>query len=243
MLKTQRHDAILRRLDADGAVVVTALAEALHVDPVTVRRDLAELEHHGRIRRVHGGAVAREAAAASGGSSEQSPRIAEAAARAIPDGSVVFIGPGTLAAEIVPYLQPYAHLTVITNALDVAWSLARQRQHTLHVIGGQVGAGHGIFGDPEPLRRIRADIVILEADGLDAERGLTHDDRETATMARALFALGAQMVVLIPPERLGRAGALFIAPASEIDVMITGREADTPAIWDLSELGIRMVLT
>ncbi|MCU0522141.1 MAG: DeoR/GlpR family DNA-binding transcription regulator [Anaerolineae bacterium] len=243
MLKSQRHDAILRQLDADGAVVVAALAEVLRVDPVTVRRDLAELEQQARLRRVHGGAVAREAAATFGDSSEQSRRIAEAAARAIPDGSVVFIGPGTLAAEIVPYLQSHAHLTVVTNALDVAYNLARQRQHTLHVIGGQLGAGHGIYSDPEALRRIRADNVILEADGLDAERGLTHDDQEAAAMTRALFALGAQTIVLIAPERLGRAGALFVAPASEIDVLITGRAADAPAIWDLSELGIRMVLT
>jgi DeoR/GlpR family transcriptional regulator of sugar metabolism len=243
LLKSQRQEKILRQVQDDGMVIVAALAAALQVDAATVRRDLAELENQGRLLRVHGGAVARHTAGSGGDGSELSRRIAEAAARAIPDNSVVFIGPGTLAAEIVPHLQPYAHLTVITNALDVAWSVAHQHQHTLHVIGGQAGAGFSIFGDTEALRRIRADLVILEADGLDAERGLTHDDRETAAMARALFALSAQVLVLIAPERLGRAGALFIAPAEEIDVLITGREADTPAIWDLSELGIRVVLT
>ena len=145
--------------------------------------------------------------------------------------------------EIVPFLQRYTHLTVITNALAVAWGVAHQHQHTLHIVGGQVGVDLGVFGDPEALRRIHADRMILEAGGLDAERGFTHDDRETAAMARAIVALGAEVIALVAPERLGRAGALVVAPASEIDVLITAREADTAAMWDLSELGVRVILT
>ena len=32
-------------------------------------------------------------------------------------------------------------------------------------------------------------------------------------------------------------------PAGEVDILITGREAANPPLWDLSELGIRVVLT
>jgi len=243
MLKSQRHDVILHQLQASGAVLVTALADELSVDPVTIRRDLAQLEKLGKLHRVHGGAVARQPVAGHASAPDPVGRIAGAAARAIPDGSVVFMGPGALTAEIVPFLRPYAHLTVVTNALAIAWGVAHQRQHTLHIIGGQVGAGFGMFGDTEALRRIRTARVILEASGLDAEHGFTHDDRETADMARTVFALGAEVIVLVDPERLGRAGALFVAPASEIDVLITAREADTASLWDLSELGVRVVLT
>lgn len=243
MLKSQRHLVILDRLQRDGVVRVTELANVLNVDPVTVRRDLAQLERESKLQRVHGGAVIREGEVTPTSASGLSRRIAEAAARLIPEGSVLFLGPGTLTNDVVPFLQGHSELTIITNALNAAWSLARQRHHTLHVIGGQVGADYGIYGDPEMLRRVRADYVILEADGLDAERGLTHDEREATTIIRTLFSLGAQIIILISPERLGRAGALFIAPASEIDVLITGREADDSPLWDLSELGVRIVLT
>jgi len=244
MLKSQRQQIILEQLRSEGAVRVSALAEAMDVDPVTVRRDLAELERYGRLRRVHGGAVAHEVVPGLGaGADGVARRIAEAAAKFVPEGSVLFLGPGSLTSEVVPFLQTHTHLTVITNALNAAWSIAQHGRHTLHVIGGQVGSDFGIYGDPEPLRRIRADYVILEATGLDAERGLTHDDREVASSCRALVSLGAQIIAMMSPERVGRAGALFIAPAGEIDVLITGREADTPALWDLSELGVRIVLT
>lgn len=243
MLKSERQRWIVERLQAEGVVRVSELAETLDVNPVTVRRDLTQLEDEGQLRRVHGGAVIRESGAVRTRPSGLSRRIAEATAKFIPEESVLFLGPGTLTTEVVPFLQAHAHLTVITNALDAAWSLARQQRHTLHMIGGQVGAGYGVFGDPERLRRIRADYVVLEADGLDAERGFTHDDRETAAMARSLFSLSAQKIVLIAPDRLGRAGALFIAPAGEIDVVVTGREADNARLWDLSEVGVRIVLT
>ena len=233
---------VLEKLQADGVVRVTDLADRMRVNPVTVRRDLEQLAQEGRLQRVHGGAVIREGAPPQSQSSGISRRITEAAAKFIPDESVVFLGPGTLTAEVVPFLQSYAHLTIITNALNAAWSLARQRQHTLHVIGGQVGNDYGIYSDPDRLRRVRAERIVIEASGLDAERGLTHDDREAAGTMRELFSLGSQVIVLICPERLGKAGALFVAPAGEVDILITGREADNPPLWDLSELGIRVVL-
>jgi DeoR/GlpR family transcriptional regulator of sugar metabolism len=243
MLKSQRHLLILKILQQEGAVRVSEFAERIGVDPVTIRRDLAELESENRLRRVHGGAVLWEGSDVLSAAPGLTRRIAEAAARIIPDRAVLFLGPGTLTNEVVPFLQAHSELTVITNALDAAWSLARQHRHTLHVIGGQVNESYGIYGDLEMLRRIRADYILLDAHGLDAERGLTHDDRGAAALTRELFSLGSEIVLLINPERLGGVGALFIAPADEIDVLITGREADDSHLWDLSELGIRIVLT
>ncbi len=249
MFKNERQSLIVQQLQATGSVSVAELARTFNVDPVTIRRDLAWLEQTGRLHRVHGGALLRlgdapepQTTGADAGHSIER-RIAEAAARFVPDQSVVFLGPGPLTAEMVPFLGQHTHLTIITNALNVAWRVARQHRHTLHLIGGQAAADDGLYGDDEALRRVRADMVVFEAGGLDAERGLTHERRDYAAMARALFTLSSQMVALVPPERLGRVGAIFIAPAGEVDVVITGREAPNPPLWDLSELGVRIVLT
>ncbi|MBN1486586.1 MAG: DeoR/GlpR transcriptional regulator, partial [Anaerolineae bacterium] len=114
--------------------------------------------------------------------------------------------------------------------------------HTLHIIGGQVAEDCGIYGNQEAFTPLRADWVILEAAGLDAESGVTHDHRDYAEMARRLFGLGAQVMVLLSPRRVGRSGALYIAPADAVDVLVTGREAPDPPLWYLSELGVRIVL-
>lgn len=53
-----RQAAIERELEISGAVEVQSLAKSLAVSPITIRRDLTELERRGVARRVYGGAVA-----------------------------------------------------------------------------------------------------------------------------------------------------------------------------------------
>ena len=243
MLKRERHQFIQQKLSVTGVVRVTELANIMKVDPGTIRRDLTQLEREGKLHRVHGGAVIRDQIVVPDQPSNTGQGIAEAAAKFIPNGSVLYLGPGPLTTSIVPYLQQHTHLTIITNALNAAWSLCRPLTHTLHIIGGQVNADYGIYGDTEALRNMRVDWIILEAAGLDAEKGLTVENRGYADIARELFKLSAQTLIIIPAERIGRSGALFIAPASEVDIVITGRNAPNPPLWDLSELGIRIVLT
>jgi len=243
MYGSERRTFILKQLEESGSVRVAELAAALQVDLVTIRRDLAQLETEGRLERVHGGAIRKAVLEPPAQPTEQ--YIAEAAARFIPENSAVFLGPGTLTLALVPWLKERSHLTIITNALDIAWQVAHQRQHTLHLIGGQVQVeeDYSLYGDLAALEQIRADWVVLEAGGVDAERGVTHDHQRFAQMARQLFRLGAEILVLVLPERVGRAAAVFVAPAEEIDTLVTGRGAPSAPLWDLSELGMKVVLT
>ncbi|MFP4395763.1 MAG: DeoR/GlpR family DNA-binding transcription regulator [Anaerolineales bacterium] len=243
MLKRERQAIILHQLEDEGVVYVSQLAAELEVSPITIRRDLSQLEDEGQLRRVHGGALLREGASVGRLPSGLERRIAEAGTRLLSEKSVVFLGPGTITPEMAPFLREYPHLTIMTNALNVAWAVARQQTHPLHLIGGQVQADDGVYGDADALRGIRADWVVLEASGLDAARGLTHDQHYYAEMGRVLLSLRAQVMVLLRPEQVGGADALFIAPAEAVDVLVTGREAANAPLWDLSELGVRVVLT
>ncbi|WP_407359197.1 substrate-binding domain-containing protein [Microbacterium sp. LTA6] len=56
-LAPARHAHILAALVRDGIVRVSQLTEELGVAPVTLRRDLQQLEEEGHLERVHGGAV------------------------------------------------------------------------------------------------------------------------------------------------------------------------------------------
>lgn len=52
-----RRENILELLRRDGVIRVSELTAATGVTPVTIRRDIAQLEEEGIVRRVHGGAV------------------------------------------------------------------------------------------------------------------------------------------------------------------------------------------
>src|SRR4051794_8235030 len=81
-LAPARRAHVLSTLSRDGIVRVSQLIDELGVTPVTVRRDLAQMEDEGLLVRVHGGAVAanggggkpREAAQAD----DEIPAVTEA---------------------------------------------------------------------------------------------------------------------------------------------------------------------
>ncbi|WP_120338898.1 substrate-binding domain-containing protein [Cryobacterium soli] len=56
-LAARRRTHVLNALSRDGVVRVSELMDELGVAPVTLRRDLAQMEREGLLVRVHGGAV------------------------------------------------------------------------------------------------------------------------------------------------------------------------------------------
>ncbi len=242
LLPEERRARILRTLAAQGQVRVAALAEELGVHPVTVRRDLAALEAKGYLRRVHGGAVMRGAVEAKPPAEPIVQRIAQTAARFVPQGGVLCLGTGPISLEMLPYLEGHERLTVITNAVEVAWLLAKQHRHTIHLIGGQVAEDGGAYGGEAALEGLRADLAVVEGAALEFIQGLTHDDARYAAMARAFLSIARRRLAVVHPAKVGRSGAIVIAPAEELDMLVTGREADNAPLWDLSEVGLRIVL-
>lgn len=62
MMLTQRQRSILDTLTQHDSVSISDLAQTLQVSPMTVHRDLDQLERAGRLRKVRGGALPAEPA-------------------------------------------------------------------------------------------------------------------------------------------------------------------------------------
>lgn len=246
-LTAERRDAIVALVARQRAVRVAELATHFGVDVSTIRRDLQRLDEQGKLQRVHGGAVASEDRSTLGGVVvlEQEMRIGRAVADMVDDGETIFLGPGTLALQVARSLVLVPQLTIVTNGLQVAHWVAANTAHTLIVTGGQAeGVDGGLVGHltRAALSSLRADRVILELSGVSAVGGLTDDDLAQAEIAQMLLEIGAEVIALVPVERVGRVAAAFIAPITEADVVVTGREAPSAFLWDLSESGVKVVL-
>src|SRR6478609_9579788 len=89
-LGAERRAYVLAALGRDGVVRISQLIDELGVAPVTLRRDLAQMEQEGLLVRVHGGAVPTGDAVSTG---------------AIPDSGAI-VAAGSIAV-LVPSLNYY----------------------------------------------------------------------------------------------------------------------------------------
>jgi len=248
-LTSERRDAIADLVAQRGAAQVSELAERFEVSPATVRRDLERLQERGALERVHGGAVSIQEEISHQDSSKSPPpyatRIGRAVVDMIDEGETIFLGPGTLSLEVGRNLADHPRVTVITNGLEVAYWLASHTSHRLIVTGGQSeGPDLALVGGVarDALSSLRADRVIVELGGVSAVEGLTEDSLSQAEITRMLMEAGTTIIALVPPERVGRVAAAPVAPTTSADIVVTGREAPSAYLWDLSEVGVEIVL-
>lgn len=248
MLSAERRQAISKLVAQSGVVNVVDLARRFEVSASTIRRDLGQLERKDLIHRIHGGAIATTASRTAPSVEYVAGRIGRAAAARVRANETIFLGPGRLTLEtakaLVSVLPAQTQATVVTNGLEIAHWLADNSTLSIILTGGTVGRPRNGLGGPlaaHALLSLRADRVFVQAAGISPDQGVMGTDLEQAELCRELISTAGETIVLASPERIGRAGGVWIGPASDVDVIITGRDASDAALWDFSQMGVTIV--
>jgi DeoR/GlpR family transcriptional regulator of sugar metabolism len=249
MLTQQRKSHILAVLRRDGQVVAKQLSAELSLSEDTIRRDLRELAHEGRLQRVHGGALPASAALADFSRRQQvvpdeKVAIGRAAAALVQPGQVVFIDGGTTAVQLARHLDPQLRATVVTHSPSIAVELVSHTGVDVVMIGGRLFK-HSIVnvgaGAADEIKRIRADIYFIGVTGIHPEAGLSTGDLEEANIKRALMAASAETVVLASSEKLGGASTYVIAPIGDISTLVVTDKVPNAILKPYKKLGIAIV--
>ena len=183
ILKSERKQLILERIQAQQYVRLEELVEILETSESTVRRDLDELENEGKLRRVHGGAEStgnlqlEESILEKSVKNVQEKReIAERAVQLIGDGDVIFLDAGTTTGLLIDYLHQ-ENLTVVTNSVHHAVKLVERKIKTI-IIGGFVkqstDASVGAVAIDQ-IRQLNFDKAFLGMNGIDKHYLTTPD--------------------------------------------------------------------
>jgi DeoR family fructose operon transcriptional repressor len=253
MYAEERQDRVVALLERTGRVAVVGLAREFDVTTETVRRDLAQLEARGVLRRVHGGAVrasrstrAEESLDARGAhNTAAKARIADAAMGLIPatfQGSVA-IDAGTTTGLVADRIAawspdvPGRTLVVVTHSMVVAQTVSRNPAVEVQLLGGRLrgitsaAVGPATLGQ---LSRLRPDIAFIGANGIHAEFGLSTPDEEEAAVKTALTRGSRRAVALVDASKAGEEALVGFAALDEIDTLVTdaapdGRLADALA--------------
>jgi DeoR family transcriptional regulator, aga operon transcriptional repressor len=254
LLGEERRRKILEYLEKDGRVTVDKLVKSLAVSAVTVRGDLDALSRAGSLVRSHGGAVRPlnpvqdypvEMKASIHHAEKE--RIGRAAVKLIQPGQTIILDSGSTAAEVAASIKALklTNLTVITNALNIARSLADTPNISLIMIGGILRQVSGSFVGPQAeqmLRELHADHFFLAVDGFDPQIGPSTPDILEAQLNGLMMEVSKEVTVIADASKFGRRSLSVIGDIGRVHRVITDRRVQDDMAVALRDRGIEVIL-
>jgi DeoR/GlpR family transcriptional regulator of sugar metabolism len=250
-----RRAQILERIQRDGGVSVAELARDHAVSAITVHRDLEQLTREGLVERVHGGARALRGlgtlpliATAWTQRVEQAAgaktAIAGHAAAMVTAGSTVFLDASSTALALARRLMddPPNELTLVTNSPAIAYELVAEPIHVV-VCPGELEQHMRMLAGRwtvEFIGDLNFDTAFVSAAGITLDAGLTTSRRPLADVVNAARAAAGRTVGLIDATKFGRASLVTIAPAQELDVILTDDGLEEAVALQYGAAGVRL---
>lgn len=244
MTLEKRHNALIEFLFKHGYASVIKLSEEFSVSEMTIRRDLAELEERGLIKRTYGGAKPNETRfhelswkVKINQYVEEKKRIGQAAAELVSNEDTIILDTGSTTFQLIPHFGDKS-LTVITNGLSAAVELANNPQIRTFVVGGMMRNGPLSLVGPQAetfLQGLSVDKLFMGVDGIDVDAGFTVPDLFDAYTKKAMMRCAEQVIVVADHSKLGNRVLAPVAALSEADLIITDNGASEEALSRLRE--------
>ncbi len=249
-LAPQRRQRIRSIVESRRAARLEDLSASLGVSQATVRRDLDALAMEGRLRRVHGGAVALDerpselhfdVKAVEAGA--EKARIAARAVELLSPDDTVYLDSGSTVLEAARLLRGWDRLTVVTNSLPAATELAG-RGPRLIVIGGEFRAtSQALVG---PLTRLLLDTLhvdraLIGTFAFSLEEGLTTTDPAEAYTKELVLGRSREVILLADSRKVGTRSFVSSGRLEEIDVLVTDTGIDERVVRSLERRGVKVI--
>jgi DeoR/GlpR family transcriptional regulator of sugar metabolism len=212
-------------------VTVAELEARFGVSAMTARRDLAELERRGIVRRTHGGAVLPLASVTAQEDSfsrrldtaaAAKRRLAEEAVSLLAPRQTVFLDSSTTSHYVARRIvETGITATILTNSLPVMELVFAEGGPEVDLIamGGGLRRLTRSFVGPFTVRAVEghfADRLFLSVKGVTPNGMLTDADPLEAEVKRAMIAQAQESTLVIDRSKLSMRGLSAIAPLTEV---------------------------
>ena len=119
------------------------------------------------------------------------------------------------------------------NAINIAMELSHRDDLKVMVTGGWVSGSWFALVGPAAIHsagELFVDKAFIGVDGIHAERGLTTNYPDQATIHRAMVKQARRTIVVADHHKLGIVGMALICPITDIRTLITDRSAPDEAL-------------
>jgi DeoR family fructose operon transcriptional repressor len=233
MFAEERRALIEELLHKQSSVKVQELCDKFDVSSSTIRRDLSELEQEGIIRRTHGGAVLADRTKFEPSFREkrgehlaEKKQIGKKAVDFINEGETIILDAGTTTTQLAENLTNFSNLTVVTNALNIAQTLAQGANEVISV-GGQLKKKTLALVGPlteNSLEQLAADKVFLGINTISLAEGLTTPDLVEAQIKKTMIGRAKEVIVIADHTKFEAETFVKVADLNMVDRLITDRQ-------------------
>ena len=231
MKERDRKAYILELIETDGTVFVNSLARMLNVSEMTVRRDLAELENRGLIRRNYGRAVSARGRSFEPSyqvrildRSEEKAEIGRAAAGFIIDGDSIALDVGSTLLEVAKNVITKQNLTVITASIHIAYYLLGHSSARIILPGGILRMDEGsLTGNiaETSLKDFFVDRFFMGVGGIDAKAGFSDFNLDDSNIKKLMIKNAKEVIVVADSSKSGKVAFTHITDFKYVSRLIT----------------------
>jgi DeoR/GlpR family transcriptional regulator of sugar metabolism len=243
----ERQNKILKLLGHNDQTAVRDLATRLDVSPVTIRQDLNFLEAEGLLKRVHGGAVMKDAddiASRLGINYEKKLRIAKKVAAYVHDGETVLIESGSANALLARELFK-KNVAIITTNVYIARQFRKNDQARIIILGGMYQhESESLVGKITKtcIDQINYDKAFIGVDGYTAKTGFTLRDLFRAEISSYIIKKSSEVFIVTDSSKFGRTELTNICYSCDIHHVATDSDLDEKYVNEFKQAGIDLIL-
>jgi DeoR/GlpR family transcriptional regulator of sugar metabolism len=251
MQRSLRQKLIVQAVRSSGQLRIGQLVELTGASAVTIRRDLAELEAHGSLRRTRGGTsrsvkFGEEVPYRVRATEDQQAKasLAETAAALIDDYDSLIIDNGTTCEAVAAELAGRP-VTALCLSLHAASAMAAVPGARVLVPGGPVEPDTlAIYGSQafDAVRRVTVDTLLLGTCAVSATGRLTSAHFEDAQLKHASMKASTKRVLVTTAAKLSQASNFQFGAISDLTHLITTDDADQDTLAAIRAEGVHVTV-
>lgn len=213
-----------------GNVEIDELVTRFETSRMTIHRDLQALAAQGLLRRVHGGVTTLPNGIAESSmlyrrrrAMREKKAMAALATGMIGPGDVIALDDSTTACCMVDHLVTMGGLTVVTNSLGIASTLATMPAISLMALGGRYhptfDAFFGLMCE-QAIGALRVGTLFMSVSAVHGVNAY-HQEQDIVKAKHALMRSADRRVLMADSTKFGSNALNRLADLSEFDVVIT----------------------
>lgn len=249
MLKEERFDYILKKLDQREMITYELLAHDLKVSEDTVRRDIEVLNRRGLLSKVRGGAISRAKNPLNFQDRAQYLNdgkriIALKVQPFIKDGQTLFMDAGTTMCAIAQHFPSDINLRIITANQALIPILARFEGIEIIVLGGRYNRVTAANIGTKTCREVNtyiADLYLMGLCAIDSKQGITAAIQEDAAVKQTMLKASSKTIALGNSEKLEQADCFRVCSLEDLAMLITDLPSDDEKLAPFRTSGIQLV--